>query len=89
MAVFDLRLIKRVTLLKKQYFEISVDLFNVANLLNKEWGVNHNLGATPIYTIKSFDPVKKQYAYAVNTNAGVSNLSGNPYQFQIGLRYGF
>ena len=88
-GVFDLRLIKRVTLFKKQYFEISVDLFNVANLLNKEWGVNHNLGATPIYTIKSFDPVKKQYAYAVNTNAGVSNLSGNPYQFQIGLRYGF
>ncbi|OKS86385.1 hypothetical protein RG47T_1841 [Mucilaginibacter polytrichastri] len=88
-GVFDLRLIKRAAITKKQYLEISVDLFNVANLLNKEWGVNHNLGATPIYSIKNFDPVNKQYAYTVNTNAGVSSLSGNPYQFQIGLRYGF
>lgn len=88
-GVIDLRLIKRVQILKKQYLEISVDLFNVSNLLDKNWGVNHNLGTTSIYTIKSFDAVNKQYAYTVNTNAGVSGLSGNPYQFQVGLRYGF
>lgn len=88
-GVFDLRIIKKVPTFKKQYLEISADLFNVANLFNKEWGVNHNIGATSIYTIKSFDAVNKQYQYTVNTNAGVSSLSGNPYQFQIGLRYGF
>jgi len=88
-GVFDLRLIKKVTVYKKQYLELSVDLFNVSNLLNKNWGVNHNVGTTSIYTIKSFDAVKQQYVYAVNTNAGVSGLSGNPYQFQLGLRYGF
>ena len=88
-GVFDLRLIKRVPFFKKQYLEISGDLFNVANLLNKSWGVNHNLGATTLYTIKSFNAATQQYAYTVNTNAGVSNLSGNPYQFQLGLRYGF
>ena len=88
-GVFDLRLIKRVPFFKKQYLEISGDLFNVANLLNKKSGVNHNLGATTLYTIRSFNATTQQYTYAVNTNAGVSSLSGNPYQFQIGLRYGF
>jgi len=88
-GVVDLRLIKKLTVYKKQFVELSVDLFNVSNLLNKNWGVNHNLGATSIYNIKSFDPAKQEYVYTVNTNAGVSNLSGNPYQFQLGLRYGF
>jgi hypothetical protein len=88
-GVFDLRLIKKIAVTKKQYFEITADLFNVANLLKKEWGVNHNVGATQLYSIKTFDPVAQQYTYNVNTNAGVSSLSGNPYQFQIGLRYGF
>jgi hypothetical protein len=88
-GVVDLRLIKKLQIVKKQFIEISVDLFNVSNLLNKKWGVNHNLGATSIYNIKGFDAANKQYIYSVNTNAGVSNLSGNPYQFQLGLRYGF
>jgi hypothetical protein len=88
-GVVDLRLIKKFTIAKKHFVEASVDLFNVTNLLKKTWGVNHNLGATSIYNIKSFDAAAKQYVYTVNTNAGVSNLSGNPYQFQLGLRYGF
>ncbi|WP_205771889.1 TonB-dependent receptor [Mucilaginibacter terrenus] len=88
-GVVDLRLLKKLNIYKKQYLELSVDLFNVANLLNKEWGVNHNVGTTSVYTIKNFDAAAKQYGYSVNTNAGVSNLSGNPYQFQIGVRYGF
>lgn len=88
-GVFDLRLIKKITVYKKHYLEITGDLFNVSNLINKNWGINHNLGTTSIYTIKSFDAANKQYVYAVNTNAGVSSLGGNPYQFQIGARYGF
>jgi outer membrane receptor protein involved in Fe transport len=88
-GVVDLRLIKRVRVTNKQYFEVSVDLFNVTNLINKDWGVNHNLGSTSLYNIKSFDAAKQEYVYSVNTNAGVSGLGGNPYQFQIGLRYGF
>ncbi|AMR31570.1 TonB-dependent receptor [Mucilaginibacter sp. PAMC 26640] len=88
-GVVDLRLIKKITLYKKHYLEVSGDLFNVSNFINKNWGVNHNLGATTIYNIKSFDATAKQYGYSVNTNAGVSGLSGNPYQFQVGLRYGF
>jgi hypothetical protein len=88
-GVFDLRLSKKLKTFKKQYLEVSVDMFNVANSLNKSWGVNHSVGTTNLYTIKSFDPTTTTYKYAVNTNAGVSALSGNPYQVQIGVRYGF
>ena len=88
-GVFDLRLTKKIKTFRKQYVEISADMFNVANFFNKSWGVNHNVGATSLYTIKSFDPATNTFKYAVNTNAGVSSLSGNPYQVQIGVRYGF
>lgn len=88
-GTFDLRLSKKIKTYKKQNVELSVDIFNVANLLNKDWGAGHLLAKQNIYTIKSFDASKKQYVYNVNTNTGVSNLTGNPYQIQIGLRYAF
>ena len=31
----------------------------------------------------------KQYVYNVNKNTGVSNMNGNPWQIQIGVRYKF
>jgi hypothetical protein len=88
-GVFDLRLSKKLKTFRKQYVELSMDMFNVGNFLNKSWGVNHSISSTNLYTIKSFDPTTNNYKYAVNTNAGVSALSGNPYQVQIGVRYGF
>ncbi|WP_029905066.1 TonB-dependent receptor [Prevotella sp. 10(H)] len=88
-GVFDLRVSKNVKLYKTHSLECSVDIFNVANLLNKDWGAGHNLGKQNIYTIKSFDTAGQQYVYNVNSNTGVSSLNGNPYQIQIGLRYAF
>lgn len=88
-GTFDLRLAKKVKVYKTQNIELSVDVFNVANLLNKDWGAGHLLGKQNIYTIKSFDASQKQYVYNINTNTGVSNLNGNPYQVQLGLRYAF
>jgi len=88
-GVFDIRLAKKFPVYRKHNVEVSVDLFNVANFLNKSWGVYHNVATTNLYTIKGFDPATNTYKYAVNTNAGVSPLSGNPYQVQLGLRYGF
>ncbi|RFM27799.1 carboxypeptidase regulatory-like domain-containing protein [Deminuibacter soli] len=85
----DLRLTYKVKVYRKQYIELSGDLFNVANLLNKSWGVNHALGATSLLSRSGFDAATNNFRYAVNTNAGVSGLSGNPYQFQLGIRYGF
>jgi hypothetical protein len=88
-GTFDIRLSKKFKTFKKQYLELSGDLFNVSNMIDKSRGVNHNVGATSIYTIKSFDAATSTYTYTVNKNAGVSGLSGNPFQVQIGVRYGF
>lgn len=88
-GTFDLRLNKRFKIYKTQSLELSVDIFNVANLFSKNWGAGHFLGKQNIYSIKGFDAEQKQFAYNVNANAGVSNYNGNPYQVQIGIRYGF
>lgn len=88
-GTLDLRLSKKIKLYKKSYIEPSVEVFNVANVFNKKWGVDHSLGNTSLFSLKSFSAATSTYTYSVNTNAGVSSLSGNPFQFQIGLRAGF
>jgi hypothetical protein len=88
-GTWDLRITKRFTTYKSQYIELSGDIFNLANLLNKDWGVQKTLGKQNIYNIRGFDPTLNVYNYNVNTNVGVINPSGNPYQIQIGIRYGF
>lgn len=88
-GVFDLRLAKRFKIYKSHGIEASIDIFNVANLLNKDWGVGYNLGKQNLLTIRSFDKTKEEFVYNVNKGAGVSGLNGNPYQVQLGLRYAF
>lgn len=86
---FDLRLAKTFKIIDKHHLELSMDIFNVANLLNSEWGTGPRLGKQNIYTIKSFDEAEKKYIYDVNRNAGKTAYSRTPYQVQIGLRYSF
>ncbi len=86
---WDLRISKQVNIYKTQHVEISAEIFNVANLLNKEWGSSKVLGAQNIYSTRGFDAVSNTYNYDVNPNTGVALPSGNPYQIQLGLRYGF
>ncbi|MCE6987985.1 TonB-dependent receptor [Dyadobacter sp. CY323] len=88
-GVFDLRLAKKFNFYKTHGLEASVDIFNVANLLNKDWGVGTNLGKQNLYTIRSFDKTKQQFGYGMSNGTGVSSLNGSPYQIQIGLRYAF
>ncbi|WP_336835331.1 TonB-dependent receptor [Sphingobacterium siyangense] len=88
-GVFDLHLAKNLKVYKKHGIEASIDIFNVANLLKKTWGVGHNLGKQNLYAIKSFDAANQQYVYNMSSGVGVSNLNGNPYQVQLGLRYAF
>ncbi len=97
-GLIDLRIAKKFNLYKNHALEISGDLFNVANLFKKTWGVNEAIGNQKLYALggkgedgkalPQFDSVKQQYNYIVN-NTGVVSPSGNPYQFQLGLRYSF
>lgn len=88
-GTLDLRLAKSFKIYKTQALEASVDFFNVANILNKKWGVNHNVGTTNLYTVKGFDQATKTYTYSVNSNAGIARGSGTPWQIQLGMRYSF
>jgi len=86
---FDLRVIKKIRFGTTGHgLEISADLFNVANLLNKSKGNSKNLGSQALYSNKGFDGQNQRFNYGVNT-AGVVTPSGDPYQFQLGLRYSF
>ena len=98
-GVWDIRANKKFTFYKTHAIELSVDIFNVANLLNKEWGRNESLGSQALYAlgipatatspaVPGFDKTNQKFNYRVNT-AGVVTPSGNPYQFQIGARYSF
>jgi hypothetical protein len=86
---FDIRIAKRFRTIGKQYVEFSGDLFNAANFLSKKNGVIETLGNQSIYSIASFNQATSTYNYTVNPNTGVVTPSGNPFQFQVGLRYGF
>ncbi|RXK62764.1 TonB-dependent receptor [Lacibacter luteus] len=88
-GVFDVRLAKSFRLYKTHRLEASADIFNFANMLNKKWGVGHNLGKQNLYSIRNFNAAEQIFNYNVNTAAGVSNLNGNPFQVQLGLRYSF
>ncbi len=89
-GVWDVRIAKKIKFDKIGAFELSVDIFNVANLLNKSWGVNESYGNTALYRIKGFNQVTKQFEYDKNISGnGLVPLSGNPYQIQIGAKYSF
>ncbi|GAA4152352.1 carboxypeptidase regulatory-like domain-containing protein [Chryseobacterium ginsenosidimutans] len=87
-GVWDVRIAKKIKFEKIGAFELSVDIFNVANLLNKEWGVNKSYSNMSLYRITGFDQVTKQLKYSLNTS-GLEPLTGNPYQIQIGAKYSF
>jgi hypothetical protein len=98
-GVWDIRANKKFKIHKTQAIEVSIDIFNVANMLNKEWGRNESLGSQALYAlgipangptpaVPGFDRPNEKFNYRVNT-AGVVTPSGNPFQCQIGARYSF
>lgn len=82
---WDLRATKKIyfTSSNKSGLELGLDVFNVANMLNKEWGTSKNLGNQNLLTIRNFDPERQAYVYEVNPNVGVANPGGTPFQVQI------
>jgi len=91
-GVFDLRLTKDIKITKKHKFTISADVFNFANLLNKEWGRNFNFNTFNTQTllfVTGFNQSTQEYTYRVNENVGVLQANGTPYQIQLGARYSF
>ncbi len=99
-GIVDLRASKRFQFnRKRQYVDFSVDAFNVANILNRNKGTNLSLGSQALYAlgvpasggnaaIPAFSQATQQFNYRVNATGAVTP-SGDPFQIQLGLRYGF
>ena len=96
----DARFSKTIHTLHGQYAEVGLDVFNVANLLNHNWGAEYDLPVgisnqnpvvqrLPLLNVVGFNQTTKQYVYTVNENFGVLQKAGNPYQIQLAVRYGF
>ena len=88
---WDVRVTKKFYLnnAKRTGIELGADIFNLANMFNKEWGTSKNLGNQNLMTLRNFDRVKQQYVYQINPNVGVANPGGTPYQVQISGRIFF
>ena len=86
----DLRVAKEFKFYKTQGIEISAEIFNFMNMLNKDWGVTKTLGSQAIYGLQKegFDQATKEFKYNVNS-VGLASPSGNPFQVQLGVRYAF
>jgi hypothetical protein len=105
-GVVDIRVSKKFKIHDSHSLELSADIFNFTNLLNKTWGVNRSLGTQALYALNgtaavaatpttpaipavpNYDAATRAFNYRVN-NSGIPVPTGTPYQFQLGLRYGF
>ena len=98
-GVLDIRALKRFRIHKSHAIEVSADIFNFANLLNRNKGTNLSLGAQSLYAlgvpasggnaaIPAFSQSTQRYNYRVN-NSGAVTPSGDPFQIQLGARYSF
>ncbi len=88
-GTWDLRLAKSFKTFGNQLFTVSVDAFNVANLIDKTKGVSKLLGKQSLLNVTGFDAATKNYKYTVNNSAGKIAYGGNPWQIQIGVKYAF
>ena len=104
-GTFDVRLSKTFRTFRTQRLEVSVDIFNFANLLGqtldgvitkgaevrsgRNWGGNYNLGAQTLLVPSGFNATTRQYSYRVNENVGTTQKNGTPYSVQLGARYSF
>jgi hypothetical protein len=99
--VFDFKLVQVIPIIKQHKLEVTFDILNVGNLLNKEWGrtyfINNNV-ATPL-TFRKWDaatntPVFQYDRRRVVNGDGeetpyVINTFTARWRGQIGLRYSF
>jgi outer membrane receptor for ferrienterochelin and colicin len=99
----DMRLMQEIPIVGEHHLEITVDILNVLNLLNSDWGWIKNTGVNQTVTVVSFKGLEKTLGpdygkprYALTLPG--SNVNPTPYlpdnilsrwQMQLGARYTF
>ena len=70
--------------------ELTADVFNFANLLNRDWGVTNDYSSeNRLMRITGFDQETRAYTYAVNSGVAAEPINGTPWRLQLGVRYTF
>jgi hypothetical protein len=91
----DVRLSREFETFNGQNFALEVDLFNVLNGLNSDWGryVAVSTFRRNLMNPEGFDPTTGEITYSVPTSFGEQTIIGSnlllQFQAQIGLRYRF
>jgi hypothetical protein len=96
----DLRLSRVFQAVASTHPEVTLDIFNVGNLINSNWGADYIFPAgistqnpfvnrLPLLRVIGFDAIAKRYKYSVNETAGALPKGGDPYQIQLGVRLGW
>jgi outer membrane receptor for ferrienterochelin and colicin len=98
----DVRLSKEISTFRGQHAELLLDMFNVLNGLNSDWGRLMVVGTNnALLTAQRYDPATGNVVYGVSydptANRGQQGFGElqpagfNPYQFQaqVGVRYRF
>ncbi|HEX8430984.1 MAG TPA: TonB-dependent receptor, partial [Longimicrobium sp.] len=91
---FDFRLAQSLSPIGTQNAQITLDVLNVGNLLNREWGLNQFVSnqADNLLTASGTTVVNGRRLYSAfaprTDRVTISNLDSR-YQIQLGLRYSF
>jgi hypothetical protein len=94
--IVDLKLLQDFTI-SKNTLQLSFDIFNFTNLLNKDWGkLNSRPSNSQFLNFEGFeaDGTTPTYSFSTNTAANLdrvsdSGLLSSRWQMQLGLRYIF
>jgi hypothetical protein len=95
----DLRLSQEIPTFAGQKFEITIDILNVMNLLNSDWGWVKTVGANQTVNLLNFHSIensaaspnygKPRYQWAGMSDPFVPDNILSRWQAQLGLRYTF
>lgn len=92
---FDIRVLQSIharVMGKKHSFQVSLDILNVGNMLNPEWGLKFS-GRRNIVDFTGFDATSGRPMYrlnqAYNTDYFNSFSTNSVWQMQLGVRYSF
>lgn len=86
---WNIRLMKEIKFYKTNRLQLSVDVFNFANLLSQNNGGFTNIINTQMYSATAFDKATKQYKYQINKTFGTSRYEGTGFSTMIGVKYLF
>jgi hypothetical protein len=89
----DARLTSLLPVAGPQYLEITVDLFNVLNLIRSTWGVSRDVTSgpsVPLFQLMGWDVANGRGVYQfVAPPRDVVDETSSRWRLQLGLRYGF